>query len=156
MLELRLQNPLSHETYTFNCIVTHTFFLRTLLCWRCRMDLLWDGSRVNRVPCFVQCRNLQMCIAWDKGLRKETRDCQSCILPRKIKIYPWFCSNSYMMIIKFWQFDSLFKKVCFFYSIFQVSGADAYVCNKSQCKLFPDQVKCCIMLKLLKKIKPGI
>lgn len=52
--------------------------------------------------------------------------------------------------------DSLFKKVRFFYSIFQISGADAYVCNKSQRKLFPDQVKCCIMLKLLKKIKLGI
>jgi len=52
MLELRLQNPLSHETYTFNCIIIHTFSLKTLLCGRCKMDLLWDKSRVYRVPCF--------------------------------------------------------------------------------------------------------
>lgn len=150
ILELRLptqQNPLSHKTYTFNWMIIHTFSLRTLLCWRCRTDLLGDGSKLYRASCFVWYRNWQTCIAWDKGLREEVVRGVSC--PGKIKNCPWFCSNSYMMFIKFWQFDSLFKKVYFLQSIFQILGADA--CNKSQCKLFLDQVKCCIMLKLLKK-----
>lgn len=131
------------------------FTLRTLLAegvgWICsRMD---PGFMGTLALFHIEIGKCVLPETKDWGRRLDIVRAVSC--PGKIKIYPWFRSNSCMMLIKFWQFDHLFEKICFLYAIFQISGAGAHICNESQCKLFPDQIKCCIMLKLLNKNQTG-